>query len=247
MANLEEFWDSPQSVARYAAAPFLFKGEELALPASRSKGLRGAHVLDLACGAGRTTCFLYQMGAHVVGVDISQNLIAAARKNFPGIDFRVGDATALEFDDDSFDLVLVSFNSLDCLYPKQARLQCLKEIRRVLRPQGALVFSHHNLAALIFGWYRSMRPSKLAYRLRHILSGEAFRAECFLPEMEIPGMSTYYAWPHHVIEDLRSVGFETLHTFPNDPVLDYAQRRFHVEWLTRLADPWPYYVCRRVS
>src|SRR5437879_4706603 len=116
-SNSEHYWDSDQSLSLYDAPPFLFRGEQLAF-AAIAGNITGHSVLDLACGAGRTTHYLHQMGANVIGVDIAANLLEAARRRFPDIDFRLGDATALSFPDESFDVVLVSFNSFDCLYPK---------------------------------------------------------------------------------------------------------------------------------
>ncbi len=244
VANVEEFWDSPESIAIYGGAPFLFGGERLAFGVLAEQ-IRGHDVLDLACGAGRTSHFLQQMGARVIGVDVARNLIEAARRRFPGIDFRVGDATALEFADGSFDVALVSFNSLDCLYPKAARLAALREIWRVLRPGGHLVFSHHNSAALLFGYYRFLQPAKIAYRLRHILSGAAFRAESYLPEFTIPDMKTYYAWPSRVIADVRAVGFESCAVFANAAHLAKLQRLLRTDALTRLLEPWPYHLFQK--
>ena len=245
--NYEGYWDSAEAVAEYSAAPFLLRGERLALAACLAGGLAGRPVLDLACGAGRTTFFLQQMGAKIIAVDIAENLILAARRDFPGIDFRVGDAESLEFDDNSFDAVLFSFNSLDCLYPKEKRRNSIHEIWRVLRPNGSFVFSHHNLAALFCGWYRFLRPAKLRYRLTHILNGDAFKPECYLPELGLPQMKMYFAWPKQVIADLTQSGFELVHIFPNDPVLWFLQRLLHTDRLTRLAEPWPYYVWRKIA
>jgi SAM-dependent methyltransferase len=243
-SNSEHYWDSDESLSLYDAAPFLFQGEQLAF-AAIAGNITGHSVLDLACGAGRTTHYLHQMGARVIGVDIAANLLEAARRRFPEIDFRLGDATALSFPDESFDVVLVSFNSFDCLYPKERRLKSLREVWRVLRPNGQLVFSHHNSAALFFGWYRFLRPAKLAYRLRHILNGDAFRPECYLPEFNVPGMKTYFARPRQVTADLGRAGFERLAVFPNDPLLGKLQKVLHMDTLTRLAEPWPYYVCQK--
>jgi SAM-dependent methyltransferase len=246
LTNYEQYWDSPESVAEYAAAPFLIRGERLAL-AAVAGGLAGRQVLDLACGGGRTTYFLHKMGARVIGVDIAENLIIAARKDFPEIDFRVGDAESLQFEADSFDMVLFSFNSLDCLFPKEKRMNSLREIHRVLRPGGSFVFSHHNFGAFFCGWYKFMRPRKLRYRLTHILNGNAFKPESYLPELGLPQMNMYFAWPKQVIADLARMGFEVVHIFPNDPVLWLLQRALHTDRLTRLADPFPYYVCRKAT
>lgn len=248
-SNFEQFWDSEGAVGDYAVRPYLLRGERLALAAVESE-IRGHAVLDLACGAGRTTYFLHRMGARVTGVDIAANMIAAARQRFPAIDFRVGDATDLEFSDESFDVVLVAFNGLDYLYPKEARLKGLREIWRVLRPDGYLIFSHHNSAFLFFGWYKGWRPRMLSYRLRSILAGTAFAPECYLPEREArrtaPGLRSYYAWPRKVLADAAAIGFAATAVFPSDPLLSALHKVLRVDALTRLADPWPYHLCRKV-
>jgi SAM-dependent methyltransferase len=245
--NCEDYWDKPESVAKYSAEPFLYRGERSALSSCFPDGLEGRRVLDLACGAGRTTYFLHKMGADVVGVDISQNLIHAAREHFPDIDFRRGDAEFLDFADASFDVVLFSYNSLDYLYPKEKRINSIREIWRVLSPDGRFIFSHHNFGALFFGWYKTMRPAKLLYRAKHIFNGNAFRKECFLPEYEFPDMKTYYAWSQQVTADLQELGFELIHVYANDPVLVALQRTLRTTWFTKLADPWPYYIFRKPS
>jgi SAM-dependent methyltransferase len=187
------------------------------------------------------------MGAAVIGVDLAANLIQAARAQYPDIEFRVGDMAELDFEDCSFDVVLISFNSLDCLYPKEMRLASLRQVWRVLRPDGTLVLSHHNLAALFCGWYRFMRPGKLAYRLKHILDGSAWKSECYLPDYGVPEVKLYYAYPRQVVSDLHLCGFEASQAIPNDPVLWGLQRVLHTDFFTRLSDPWPYYVCRKTG
>jgi 2-polyprenyl-3-methyl-5-hydroxy-6-metoxy-1,4-benzoquinol methylase len=61
--------------------------------------IRGSRVLDVACGSGRATRGLAQLGATVVGVDLSSALIAEARAREAsdplGIDYRVADVTDL--------------------------------------------------------------------------------------------------------------------------------------------------------
>jgi SAM-dependent methyltransferase len=249
LGNDAEFWDSPESVTQYSADSwydFLFRGERVAFESCFQDGFMGRRVLDLGCGAGRTTHFLHEMGAEVVGVDISQNLIQAAQQHAPHIDFRVGDAESLDFDDAFFDGVLFSFNGLDCLYPKDRRLKSIREVWRVLRPEGRFVFSHHNLAAHFFGWYRFLKPWKLRFRAIQILNGNAFKNECYLCSPDAGGLLTYYnAWPKQVISDLGKLGFELVHIYPNSALLSLLQRSLRTDWFTKHADPWPYYVFRK--
>jgi SAM-dependent methyltransferase len=109
-----------------------------------------ARVLDLGCGAGRTTVGLAGLGFQVVGLDLSPNLLALARGRFDGIAFHRGDAVRLPYRDSSFDAALFSYNGIDCIHPLEARLACLSEAHRVLRPGGLFVLSSHNAVGALF-------------------------------------------------------------------------------------------------
>jgi SAM-dependent methyltransferase len=69
----------------------------------------GQRFLDLACGTGAVAELAARTGAEVVGVDLAPALIdqakARAAERGLSIDYRVGDAEALELEDASFDLV----------------------------------------------------------------------------------------------------------------------------------------------
>jgi SAM-dependent methyltransferase len=71
----------------------------------------GPRTLDLGCGEGRLSRDLTRLGHKVAGVDVSPAMIRAARSSSSEIPVCVGDAAALPFGDDTFDLV-VAFMSL---------------------------------------------------------------------------------------------------------------------------------------
>ncbi len=54
----------------------------------------GETILDLGCGSGQLTAKIAAVGALVSGIDLSPDMIAQARSNFPAIEFRVADATS---------------------------------------------------------------------------------------------------------------------------------------------------------
>jgi SAM-dependent methyltransferase len=105
-------------------------------------GLRsGQRVIDVGCGPATAALRLAERvgpDGRVVGVDESQAMIDTARARAPGdaaIDLRVADATALPFDDDSFDAYRSERTYQWLSDPDRA----LDEALRVLRPGGRLV------------------------------------------------------------------------------------------------------------
>lgn len=68
----------------------------------------GARVLDVGCGIGRLTAALADRGATVVGIDVSEVMIATARARHPGLRFEATSGRDLaSFANDAFDLVLM--------------------------------------------------------------------------------------------------------------------------------------------
>lgn len=87
-----EKWDARLYDARHAFVWEKAKGVVDLLAAKP-----GERILDLGCGTGTLTAEIAASGAHVVGVDRSSEMIDAARKKFPAIQFEVCDARALPF------------------------------------------------------------------------------------------------------------------------------------------------------
>jgi len=96
----------------------------------------GEKVLDVACGTGNAAIRAAEAGAEVTGVDITPELFDAARREAAAagvtVEWVQGDAEALPFEDESFDVVLSTFG---CMFaPRHA--VAASEIVRVLRPGG---------------------------------------------------------------------------------------------------------------
>jgi ubiquinone/menaquinone biosynthesis C-methylase UbiE len=106
-------------------------------------------ILDLGCGAGRTTFALNELGySNIIGIDIADKLIEYAnnysKENNIKIDFRVGDATKLDFEDNTFDVVIFSYNGMQSIPGEENRKKVLKEVYRVLKPNGYYIFTAHD-------------------------------------------------------------------------------------------------------
>ncbi|MFL5906041.1 MAG: class I SAM-dependent methyltransferase [Solirubrobacterales bacterium] len=95
-------------------------------------------VLDVACGAGNATIPAAKTGANTTGLDLTPELLEAARKiaaeEGVEIDWIEGDAEQLPFDDASFDAVTSVFG---CMFAPDHKAAAA-EIARVLKPGGRI-------------------------------------------------------------------------------------------------------------
>lgn len=104
----------------------------------------GQKVLDVGCGDGTTALPAAMLGAEVLGVDIAQNLVAAARTRaaVAGLTkcrFEEGDAAELAgVPDDAFDLVMSIFGAMFAPRPDDVARQLV----RVARPGGKIVMGN---------------------------------------------------------------------------------------------------------
>jgi ubiquinone/menaquinone biosynthesis C-methylase UbiE len=101
----------------------------------------GARVLDAPCGWGRHAALLAQAGCDVVGADLSLDLLRRAPTDADGTGpvYAAADIRALPFADASFDAVLNVFTSLGLFLDDAEDIAALRDARRVLRPDGALL------------------------------------------------------------------------------------------------------------
>lgn len=100
-------------------------------------------ILDIACGSGFGTSLLAEKTtADVYGGDISEEAIVLCKKNWnkENLIYKQMDATKLNFDDNTFDIV-VSFETIEHTTEYKAML---KELLRVTKPNGVLYISTPN-------------------------------------------------------------------------------------------------------
>jgi len=101
----------------------------------------GRELLDIGCGRGPLLEALIRRGgdpAHLHGVDLLENEIAAAQERLPGVDVRVADARVLPYRSQSMDVVIMS-TVLSSILDPENRLRVGLEARRVLRRGGCIV------------------------------------------------------------------------------------------------------------
>lgn len=107
--------------------------------------LAGRSVLDIGCGIGGVDILLVQEhgASSVVGIDVAETLLKAAQQNVTDaglselISFKHVAGQSLPFTDQTFDVVF----SKDAIIQIPDKVNCYAEIRRVLKPGGAIAIS----------------------------------------------------------------------------------------------------------
>jgi SAM-dependent methyltransferase len=141
-AEQAAYWNGPGGRMWLGAYDRIQRGiagfSERALEAAKAQP--GERVLDVGCGTGGTSAALARAvgpGGHVLGVDISEPLIAAAwGHKLANAAFEVADAATYPFAAGAFDLVFSRFGVMFFADPGAA----FGNLRRALKPTGRLVF-----------------------------------------------------------------------------------------------------------
>jgi ubiquinone/menaquinone biosynthesis C-methylase UbiE len=221
---------------------------------------REAEMLDLGIGAGRTSVFFIPVVKRYVGVDIAEGMIQRCARRIDSLgprttaDFRVGDATDLgEFEDESFDLVLFSFNGIDCI-PEAKRDDCFRAVRRVLRPGGRFVFSAHN-ARYIDHYYRfrvTKHPRRLMREIKrwrtnqmvngplgeHLDREQVSFWDGFYPDN--PEFKHVHVKPEYQMRELERLGFSNVKALSKE-----TGRILSADEAASTREPWVYFFCER--
>ena len=98
----------------------------------------GSVALDLCTGTGKLAAELLpyvRPGGRVIGLDFSPRMLELARRQVSGVEFQLGDVTALPFGDGTMDAVTIAFGLRNLV----DRERGLREMLRVLKPGGRLV------------------------------------------------------------------------------------------------------------
>jgi ubiquinone/menaquinone biosynthesis C-methylase UbiE len=156
---------------------------------------KGRLVLDVGCGDGFFTSLLAEHGVEVIGVDNSTAFVREAQATTaddPKAEVIHGDARRLQCDDASTDVVW-SAHSMHS-YPDVQ--QCLREFRRVLRPEGWLaVLESDNVHSVMLSW-----PPDLELAVRQAEHREIGDEDSYI--------GTYF--PRFATRLLTEIGFENI-------------------------------------
>ncbi len=106
----------------------------------REVPLEGKRVLDVGCGVGAFVRRLREFSEHVCGVDVDEERVRRGAEHVPNLALSLGEY--LPFADDTFDVVLLH----EVIEHVTDDLATLREVRRVLRPDGrAVIFCPNRL------------------------------------------------------------------------------------------------------
>ncbi len=96
-------------------------------------------LIDLGCGDGRDSYYIYSKGFDVVGIDLSRSMIELAREKYPKIAFFKEDMRDTVFPDNTFHAAWASSSIINM--PKSDLSKIESEVYRILEPDGIFAFS----------------------------------------------------------------------------------------------------------
>src|SRR5258708_1017792 len=132
------------TVEEYSRADYLDAGEK-ALYDSIASAANGKPVLDIGVGGGRTIRALTSISGDYTAIDYTPEMLDALKLRHPSLRLLCVDARDMcVFADGSISLAVFSCAGID-MVDATDRMRILREIRRVLSPGGAFIFSTHNL------------------------------------------------------------------------------------------------------
>jgi SAM-dependent methyltransferase len=150
----------------------------------------GRRTVDIGCGEGRLTRDLRQLKHHVIGIDASPSLVAAAREMDPSMHFCLADATALPLTDASADLA-VAFMSLHDI---EAMPAAIREVSRILEIGGRLCL------AIVHPINSAGRFEQKTADARFFIKGDYLRTFYYADSVERDGLAMTFHSQHRPLE-----------------------------------------------
>jgi SAM-dependent methyltransferase len=241
---------SAKVVAWYDDLDFIHQPEAVILQ-KLTPFIKDKKLLDIGIGGGRTTKFLLEISKNYTGIDYTPQCVQVVKCKYPEANILCCDARDLSaFDDESFDFVLFSFNSIDYV-AHEDRIKVLREIRRVLLPDGFFMFSTHNRDYRYFNkfpWQEGVRfdlnflkncLGTLAFIPRHLIMKrhEIYTAEYAIINDNAHGFSllAYYIGIGEQMKQLKGAGFV------NVEVYDWDGKQIDNDTVF----PWTYYLVQK--
>ena len=158
----------------------------------------GMRILDIAAGTGSSSRPLADAGADVIPLDFSKGMLDAGRKRHPDLAFMQGDALALDFKENEFDVTTISFGLRNTSDTNKA----LQESFRVLKSGGRMVVVEFSQPT-----NKIFRTIYLRYLMRALPT--VARKVSSNPDAYVYLAESILAWPNQsgLAELMRAAGF----------------------------------------
>ena len=138
---IKDYYSNSSTVDGYTNDK-LFPAEELIF---QKYFKHGTSILDIGCGAGRTSIALALKGYSVTAMDLVPEMIESAKQQAGvqkvKIDFSVMDAVNMDYESESFDNILFSYNGLENIPGKANREKFFRDVFNILKPVGYFIFT----------------------------------------------------------------------------------------------------------
>jgi ubiquinone/menaquinone biosynthesis C-methylase UbiE len=253
-------YDNEHMSEDYASRDYIEPAEKKLLCELKSAGLDRMNMLDMGVGGGRTTKYFAPFAGSYIGADYAPSMINSCIKRYGDkYSFIVCDARDMKcFNNDMFDFVLFSYNGIDS-FSHEDRVKALKEIRRVLKRDGILFFSSHNLDwSGLTDIFRLRKKevkgignyAKNIYKvIRLNLLNRSFDMDGHIKKLRRNGRGhiydnslngkagVYYITRPEQIKQLQSSGFYDISVYGRDGTKDPGKASTDM-------DGWVYYFCR---
>ena len=211
----DEPFDFRRQAAVYARFRRDYTGPLYDAIAARAGDGAGRQAIDLACGTGFVTASLARRGWRVVGVDLSDPMLASARAVLPDAALIRGRSEALPLRGATADLVTVG-----TAFHWMAPAPTLAEVARVLRPGGWMA---------VF-WRITVRDSHAMDRGADVLAGRGIE----LPRGFAGDLATPESFAGSALTAAERLRFESTVRLGAEDFAGYVST---VEWIRRIAGP----------
>ena len=171
--------------------------------------LKPKRILDVCCGTGDQLRLLQQEGIEALGIDLSKAMLKVAGGGKTPVKCLAQDATAMAFQDQSFDLAMVSFALHETEWESAGRI--LQEIHRILKPTGMLLIVDYALADSAGAVAQTViHGIEFMAGRRHFSNFRAFRRKGGLqrlvdPERFMPIQARYHGYRSVVVDLLQKI------------------------------------------
>ena len=191
----------------------------------RRRMYRPVDVLDLCCGTGQVGSEMIRRGYNVVGVDIAERMVRCCYCREPRLPAAVMDARKLGLREQSLDLVVSLYDSLNYVVDREGLQECFIGVGRALRPGALMIFDMNTERALRIGLFTQNNlgsTEPLAYQWESHWDDERKLCKVDMkfrwrgPGEKVEFTETHYerAWAEDEVREMLAAGaMETLHVF----------------------------------